>query len=196
MRRALTGLLLLSLLAGQVGMIEALLGRHYARQHMDRQVAAAAESLSTSGTSESFSSKSFNSRIQHLTLTRAERQSPNSSFVQIDDREFRYRGNLYDIVREEWRGDVWHVWVLHDREEERYLEALAQTTPQTRKASRLEGSADPDHRRPLMYRPIALAPPALASPPSPRLRAQSFPRVSFTAPQAPHLEVPHPPPWG
>lgn len=184
-------------------MIEALLGRYYARQHMERQVAAAADSLgkagslSPSGSSGSLSHPgSLSNEIQHLTLTRAERQSAGSSFVRIDDREFRYQGKLYDIVREEWRGEVWHVWVLHDREEERHLEALAQRASQAGEAPRLEGSGEPDHRRPLGYRPIALVPPALSSLAFPQLRTRVFPCVSFTAPQAPYLEVPHPPPWG
>jgi hypothetical protein len=180
MRRALAAFLMLSLFGGQVGMLGALLGRHHAQQEMHRKIAAASAPFSNTA------------EIQHLTISRSERQSPSSSFVRIEEHEFRYRGNLYDIVHEEWRSDVWHVWVVHDRQEERYLNALAQTmtTPM------LKGSTVPVHQRPVAYRPVALVPAAVASPPSPLSRLQSFPRFSLADHQAPYLEVPHPPPWG
>ena len=180
MRRAIAAFLIVSLLGGQVGMFGALFGRYQARQEMDDRIASVSE---VPGTGED---------VQHLTIPRSELQSSNSTFAWIEDREFRYRGNLYDIVHEEWQGDVWHVWVYHDREEERYLDLLAETmnTPV------LEGETVPVQQRPLGYRPLALAPSAQAPPPSPRLRVQSFPRVSATKHQAPYLEVPHPPPWG
>ena len=180
MRRAIAAFLIVSLLGGQVGMFGALFGRYQARQEMDDRIASVSE---VPGTGED---------VQHLTIPRSELQSSNSTFAWIEDREFRYRGNLYDIVHEEWQGDVWHVWVYHDREEERYLDLLAETmnTPV------LEGETVPVQQRPLGYRPLALAPSAQAPPPSPRLRVRSFPRVSATKHQAPYLEVPHPPPWG
>ena len=180
MRRAIAAFLIVSLLGGQVGMFGALFGRYQARQEMDDRIASVSE---VPGTGED---------VQHLTIPRSELQSSNSTFAWIEDREFRYRGNLYDIVHEEWQGDVWHVWVYHDREEERYLDLLAETmnTPV------LEGETVPVQQRPLGYRPLALAPSAQAPPPSPRLRVRSFPRVSDTKHQAPYLEVPHPPPWG
>lgn len=180
MRRAIAAFLIVSLLGGQVGMFGALLGRYQARQEMDDRIASVSE---VPGTGED---------VQHLTIPRSELQASNSTFAWIEDREFRYRGNLYDIVHEEWQGDVWHVWVYHDREEERYLNLLAETmnTPV------LEGETVPVQQRPLGYRPLALAPSAQPLPPSPRLRVQSFPRVSATKHQAPYLEVPHPPPWG
>lgn len=185
MRRALTAVLILSLLGGQMGMLGALLGRYHAQQRMHHKIADAPES-------EAFS-KIFRegADLQHLTIPRSERQSPNSSFVRIEEGEFRYQGNLYDVVYEEWQDQVWHVWVVHDREEEQYLDALAQTmnTPM------LEGSTVPVHQRPVA-RPLALVPTGLFSLPSPRLRSQSFPRSSFAAHQGPYLEVPHPPPWG
>jgi hypothetical protein len=181
MRRALTAFLILALLGGQVGMLGALLGRHYAQQRMHHKIADApkAEALIDGAT------------IQHLTIPQSERQSPNSSFVRIEEEEFRYQGNLYDVVHEEWRGDVWHVWVIHDREEEQYLDALAQAmnTPM------LEGSTVPAHQRPVAFRPLALVPTALSSLPPPPVRWQSFPRSSFAGHQGPYLEVPHPPPW-
>jgi len=180
MRGATVAFLILSLLGGQLGMFGALFGRYQARQEMDDRIASVSE---VPGTGED---------VQHLTIPRSELQSSNSTFAWIEDREFRYRGNLYDIVHEEWQGDVWHVWVYHDREEERYLDLLAETmnTPV------LEGETVPVQQRPLGYRPLALAPSAQAAPPSPRMRVQSFPRVSATKHQAPYLEVPHPPPWG
>jgi hypothetical protein len=179
MREALAAFLILSLLAGQLGMLGALLGRHQAQQQMHRQVVAVSESPSDTAS------------LQHLTISRSERQSPNSSFVQIEEGEFRYQGNLYDVVREEWRGQVWHVWVIHDQEEERYLDALAQAV----NTPTLKDSAVPIPQRPIALRPLAVVPVALSSPPSPQVRLQSFPRSSLAAHQGPYLEVPHPPPW-
>lgn len=180
MRRAFAAFLILSLLGGQVGMFAALMGRHQARQEMDSRVAAASESSGSMA------------NVQHLTIPRSELQSTSSTFVWIEDHEFRYQGNLYDIVSEEWRGSVWHVWVYHDREEEHYTDLLAETmnTPV------LEGDTAPVQQRPAGYRPLALVPSALASLPPPRSRTQFFPRFSFTTHQGPYLTVPHPPPWG
>lgn len=180
MRRALAAFLILSLLGGQAGMLGALLGRHHARQQMHQRISAASKAPETA------------EAVRHLTLSRTERQSPSSSFTRIDEREFRYRGNLYDIVHQEWRGSDWHVWVLHDREEEQYLDALAQSmnTPM------LRNSTVPPHRHPIEPPPPALVPSALASPPAPLWRSQPFPRSSVPTHQGPYLEVPHPPPWG
>lgn len=179
MRRAFTAFLILSLLGGQLGMFGALIGRHQAKEQMQRRVAAAPESPSTAAD------------IEHLTISRSELQASNSSFVWIEEHEFRYQGNLYDIVSEQWRGAVWHLWVYHDREEEHYLEVLAQSmsTPM------LDGSTVPAQYRPLAYRPHALVPAAWTAVPSPSERIQSFPRGSFPDHQGPFLDVPHPPPW-
>lgn len=179
MRRTLTGVLILALLGGQLGMFGALIGRQQAKEQMQRRVAAAPEFPSTSAD------------IEHLTISRSELQAPTSSFVWIEDHEFRYKGNLYDIVSEEWRGSVWHLWVYHDREEEHYLEVLAQSM----NTLMLEGSTVPIQHRPLAHRPHALAPSVWAFVPVPFQRLQSFPRVSFPDHRGPYLEVPHPPPW-
>ena len=179
MRSALTALLILSLLGGQVGMLGALLGRYHAQQQKQHEVAAVSES------------PSLLEDLQHLTIPRVERQSSTSSFVRVEEHEFRYQGNLYDVVYEEWRGDVLHAWVLHDREEEQYLDALAQAMD----TSMLEESTVPGQQRPVGYRPLAVAPNGPAPLPSPLVRSQSFPRVSVADHQAPYLEVPHPPPW-
>ena len=161
-------------------MFGALLGRHQARQEMDRRIADASEFPSDA------------TDIRHLAISRSEIQSTSSSFVWVEDGEFRYRGNLYDVVSEEWRGAVWHVWAYHDQEEERYVDILVQTmnTPV------LEGETAPVQQRPVGDRPLALAPSLRASLPSPCVRGQSFPNFSVTRHQAPYLEVPHPPPWG
>lgn len=158
-------------------MLGALIGRHHAQQKMHRTVTAASESPE-------------NRTVQHLTIPRSVQESPRSSFVQIDEREFRYRGNLYDIVREEWRGDVWHVWVIHDREEEQYLDALARSVH----GPMLEGEGVPTSQRLLLHRPLALVPVAWAVP-GPRSFVRSFAPFLASAPEAPHLRVPHPPPW-
>ncbi|MFB6249546.1 MAG: hypothetical protein ABEL97_13350 [Salinibacter sp.] len=178
MQRALAAVFLVALLAGQVGMLGALIGRHHVRQQMHRTLAAAPESLD-------------GRTVQHLTIPRSERQSPRSSFVRIDEQEFRYRGNLYDVVRAEWRGDVWHAWVVHDREEEQYLDALARSVS----GPMLEREAVPSHWRPLLHRPLALVPAAWAAAPSPRSSVRSFAPFSSSVPEAPYLTVPHPPPW-
>lgn len=180
MKKALTSLLLLFLLGGQVGMLGALIGRHHARQQMHQKVAA----VSGAGSDEG--------KAQHLALSRADRHAPSSSFVRMEEGEFRYQGALYDVVREKWRGDVWHVWVIHDREEEQYLDVLDRTT----RSPTLDSEAVLTHQHPLGYRPVAPVPAAWVSPPAPPLHTRSFPRASITRHEAPYLEVPHPPPWG
>lgn len=179
MRTALTSFLIVSLLAGQVGILGALLGRHHARQEMKDRI----ESVSESPDRES--------EIEYLSLSQAEREGPGSSFVRIEDGEFRYRGKLYDVVRDEWEGSVWHVWVVHDREEEQYLDALAEAV----QTSVLEGSEAPVQERPLAARPLALVPTHMAPPPSPQVRSHSFARHTVAPHTAPYLEVPYPPPW-
>lgn len=163
-----------------MGMFGALLGRHQARQEMDRRIAAASGALSEM------------TDVRHLTLSRSEIQSTNSSFVWVEDGEFRYQGHLYDVVSEEWQGGVWHVWAYHDQEEERYVDLLARTM----NAPVLEGETAPVQQRPVGHRPLALVPTLRASLPSPHVRGQSFPRFRVPKHQAPYLEVPHPPPWG
>lgn len=180
MRRALIAFLILSMLGGQVGMLGALLlGRHRARQHMQRRVAAVSESVGETAA------------LQHLIIPRTEQKQPGSSFMRINDHEFRYRGKLYDIVREERRGTVWHVWALHDHEEEHYLKALAQTLDAPMLFAQ---PTRPTHELLHAYRKLALVP--RASIPSLAMRSRSFPPVLSTEPQPPYLEVPHPPPWG
>lgn len=180
MQRALTAILILALLGGQLGMVGALLGRYHAQQEQQRDIAAASTSPSSA------------QDVQHLAIPRAERESATSSFVQIEENEFRYQGNLYDLVHAEWRGNVWHAWVIHDGEEEQYLTALAQTI----KASVVKGEAVLGLQRLVGYRPHALTPAGLAPPPAPLLHWQSFPQLSVAGHQGPYLEVPHPPPWG
>ena len=180
MQRAFTVLLVLSLLGGQLGMFGALIGRHHARQQMEDQITAASEE------GEDITN------AQHLTISRSQLQSSNSSFVRVEEHEFWYRGNLYDIVSQDWQGDIWHVWVVHDREEERYLEVLAETL----NAPTLKESTVPVQHQSLVQVPRALTPTALLSVPDPHLRSQSFPRASLAHHDAPYLAVPHPPPWG
>jgi hypothetical protein len=180
MKRAFTAFLVLSLLGGQLGMFGALIGRHHARQQMDDRIPAASESPDEI------------TDAQHLTISRSQLHAPNSSFVRVEEHEFWYQGNLYDIVSQDWQGDVWHVWVVHDREEEQYLEVLAETL----NAPTLKESTVPVHHRSLVQVPRALTPTALLSVPDPHLRSQSFPRASLAHHDAPYLAVPHPPPWG
>lgn len=161
-------------------MFGALMGRHQARQEMDSRIAAA------SGAPGSMAD------VQHLTIPRSEVQSTSSTFVWIEDHEFRYQGNLYDMVKGEWHGSVWHVWVYHDREEEHYSDLLAQTV----NTPLFEGESAPVQQRPVGYRPLALVPSAPASLPPPCSDTQFFPRFSVRDHQAPYLKVPHPPPWG
>lgn len=176
MRTAITVILIVGLVGGEVGMLGALLGRYHTQQEQQRKIASAG----APGSLEN---------LQHLTFSRADRESDESSFVWIEDHEFRYEGNLYDIVHEEWRGDVWHAWVLHDREEEQYLEALAQSI----NPSMVVGTTIPP--RPIGYRPLALIPRGVGPLPPPKVRSHSFVHFFVASHQAPYLEVPHPPPW-
>ena len=116
MRQLLVTFLIMSLLGGQLGMVGTLLmGHRYDQERMLRRI----EEASTSPDNAS--------ALEYLVIPRAELSQPGSSFTRIEEHEFFYRGKLYDIVHEEQRGPDWHVWALHDREEERYLEALART---------------------------------------------------------------------
>jgi len=180
MRRVFAGLLLLSVLAGQLSMLGAVLGRYHAQYQMHHRIEEAPEALSK------------RADIQHLTLSPSDRHSPNASFVRIEEREFRYRGNLYDVVHEEWEGEVWHVWVVHDREEEQYLDALSRSM----NGPIFEGTTTPAHQGVLVYRPLAVLPGKTMLVPAPKGHAQSYLRFSSSPHQPPYLEVPHPPPWG
>lgn len=130
------------------------------------------------------------SPLEYLIIPRAHLTQPGSSFTRIDEHEFIYREKLYDIVHEEWRGTDWHVWVLHDREEERYLEALALTLEPTLHAQPTRST----QRLPHVYQKPALVPATYRS--ATAVRSRTFPRFDPEKPQAPCLEVPHPPPWG
>lgn len=179
MRQLLVTFLIMSLLSGQLGMVGTLLmGHRYDQQRMLRRVAQASTSPDNAST------------LEYLVIPQAELSQPESSFTRIEEHEFFYRGKLYDIVHEEQRGTDWHVWALHDREEERYLEALARTlepmlaTPETHSA----------HPVPKVYWTLALLP--AVSHPEPLVRSRTFPLYDQKEPQAPCLAVPHPPPWG
>lgn len=176
MRTAIVAILIVALVGGQVGMIGALLGRYHAQQEQQRKIASAG----APGSLED---------VEHLTLSRIDRESDESSFVWIEDHEFRYEGNLYDVVHAEWRGDVWHAWVLHDREEERYLEALDRSINPSMVA---ETTIPP---RPIGFRPLAVTPSELERVPPPTVRTHFFAHRVVASHQAPYLEVPHPPPW-
>ncbi len=180
MRRAVTSFLILALLAGQLGMLGALLGQRQAHQQMKRQIEGGTRTVGS------------DLEVKHLALTQSDRESPRSSFVRIEEREFRYQGRLYDVVHATWQEDVWHVWVVHDREEERYLDALAQSM----ETLLLEGQATPVPKSPLVFRPMAVVPAPWAPLPSPHLQARSFWFFSSLLYRGPYLDVPHPPPWG
>ena len=42
---------------------------------------------------------------------------PDKTFKRIHSREFRYLGNMYDVVRQEDRGSETWYWAIHDEEE-------------------------------------------------------------------------------
>lgn len=43
--------------------------------------------------------------------------NPDKTFKRIHSREFRYLGNMYDVVRQEDRGSETWYWAIHDEEE-------------------------------------------------------------------------------
>ena len=179
MRTPLIAFLILLLLGGQMGMLSALLiGHRHAQHRMLRSLAHPSE-----GGDEA-------KPLEYLIISHSVQTQPESSFQRIDEREFRYQGELYDIVHAEWRGSDWHVWALHDRQEERYLEALTQTLEPMLSAS----STKPTQRLQPAYQKLALL--ATASHLIPMVRTRTFPLFDPAEPDAPCLEVPHPPPWG
>lgn len=52
-----------------------------------------------------------------LKIPMALEQTPNSTFVRKHEREFRYKGEMYDILRQEIHGDtIWYT-CIHDVKE-------------------------------------------------------------------------------
>jgi hypothetical protein len=43
--------------------------------------------------------------------------NPDKTFKRIHSREFRFLGNMYDVVRQEDRGSETWYWAIHDEEE-------------------------------------------------------------------------------
>jgi len=179
MRQLLVTFLIMSLVGGQLGVIGTLLmGQRYDEERMLRRI------------DEASASPDNVSALEYLVIPRAELSQPGSSLTRIEEHEFFYRGKLYDIVYEEQRGTDWHVWALHDREEERYLEALARTVEPMLTTSETRST----HPVPKAYWKLALLP--AATHPDPLVRSRTFPLRDQKEPQAPCLAVPHPPPWG
>lgn len=52
-----------------------------------------------------------------LKIPRAVEEGDDPSFIRFHDREFRYRGNMYDVVRQEQHGDTTWYYCLHDEKE-------------------------------------------------------------------------------
>lgn len=179
MRRAFVVLLVVGLGAGQLQMVGALLGRYYAQKEMHGQIEDASASLEREVETE------------HLTISRSVRQSSGSSFVWVDEQEFRYQGGLYDVVRAEWRGDIWHVWAVHDKQEEHYLDVLAETS----EAGSLREATVPTQKLPTVLQPVALLPTDRISLYPALLCTRPFRPFCRIEQQAPYLAVPHPPPW-
>lgn len=63
-------------------------------------------------------------QLQKLAIPLAEEQAPDGAFLRIHEREFRYRGSLYDIVRSERRGDTTIYYVINDVAEEKLFALL------------------------------------------------------------------------
>ena len=78
-------------------------------------------------------------KLHTITVSSAEQQS--TDFQWIHKREFRYKGNMYDIVRTEQRGDVTVYRCIHDIEEEQLIESQKELVQETlnnkRSSSRL-----------------------------------------------------------
>jgi hypothetical protein len=52
-----------------------------------------------------------------LKIPRELEEKPNKQFKRIHSREFRFEGEMYDIVRQEARGDTTWYWCIWDEEE-------------------------------------------------------------------------------
>lgn len=179
MKRAIASVLIVSVLGGQLGILGALVGRHQARQEAQHQI-------------ETSDASQENEALRHLTIPQSARQSAASPFRWVEDGEFWYEGNLYDVVRDEWRGAVWHVWAYHDREEERYLNVLDRTVG----SLAFQDKTVPRNAPVFLYSLLALLPAIRDVPSPPPWQGRSYPQLALGDHAAPYLEVSHPPPWG
>ena len=103
--------------------------------------------------------------LVHFTFPKDIESRPGSGFQRIHSREFRYRGDMYDIVRTEDLGDSVRYACIHDVKESRLFANLDELI-------RGEMSGDPERRAersrllqllPTVYLPVATAvPPAFA----------------------------------
>jgi hypothetical protein len=57
------------------------------------------------------------SDLVHLAIPKSLEQSPNTRFQRIHSREFRFDGRMYDIVRQEVRGDTTYYACIYDHAE-------------------------------------------------------------------------------
>lgn len=63
-------------------------------------------------------------QLQVFAISAAEENAPNSSFQRVHEREFWYRGGLYDIVRSESRGDTTVYYCINDIAEQKLFAQL------------------------------------------------------------------------
>jgi len=52
-----------------------------------------------------------------LKIPKSIEEKPNKHFQRIHEKEFRYKGEMYDIVKEENKTDTTYYYCIHDKEE-------------------------------------------------------------------------------
>lgn len=66
-----------------------------------------------------------------LKIPRALEENPGTQFKRMHAREFRYKGNMYDVVRQETRGDTTWYWCVWDEEETEIVAQLDRLASET-----------------------------------------------------------------
>lgn len=122
-------------------------------------------------------------------------QHPDKNFIRLNDREFRYKGKMYDIVSQKLTNNTVHFIVIHDKNDERNFNRLAENTnlqSQTPGNMKTGKSTVPDTFIKVLFSPLF------------SVRSTSF-HVSLTQnstalsqnmlfPESPCIQVPVPPP--
>ncbi len=79
---------------------------------------------------------------QKLVLT--VKKSGLADIVRVNDREIKYKGKMYDVIKEEVRGEVHYIYCVWDKQEDRIVSAYNNfhqsnkaETPYTNDASKL-----------------------------------------------------------
>lgn len=179
MRHALQTVLLLSFALSLFGSTTLMVVRHqHGRRRVDTMLTRSGEHQ---GAGE----------MTHLVVVLSEDRDGDPPLVRIGREEVIYEGGLYDVIREELRGDTLHLWGFRDREEEEAASRLASHFDGAGRDYGLAVASSPSANLQLIYCLQLVS--AVRRPFPSDLR---YGVVSGPAMTSPFGEVPHPPPRG